>query len=360
MSSREAFELGLHLDDAADAAHLVYADLLIARGDPHGELIALTIAHANRPDPRLERRIAELHAAHDATWLGPLHDRPGDVTWERGLVTRATITAGDYAAVLGLPGALLSDLTFVASTAALQPAVRGIASRGLPPSLATLRFDHGDHALDNVDVGELDALYPVAAHLRELDLAVGHMSLGAIDLPSLRSFDVWTGGFTRDNMASVTAARWPHLERLALRFGDPDEDCGAECTLEDVAPLLASAHLPALTHLGLGNAAFIDDAIPLLARSPLLPQLVTLDISLGTLTDAGAAALLTHADDFSHLAWIDVSDAFIREHARALASRLPVRHKGFEDPRHGTYCMIGEGYARSQRASRFVVNAALR
>jgi hypothetical protein len=245
----------------------------------------------------------------------------------------------------------MRDLTFTGA-GWFPPAIDLLATRGLPPALTTLRFDHGDDMLTDVYL-DIARLYPAASPLRELDLAIGHLVLGDIDLPALRSFDIWTGGFTSANMVSITAARWPLLERLALRFGDPGEGLGGTCILDDILPLLASAELPNLMHLGLGNAAFIDQAIPYLARSPLLRQLRTLDISLGMLSDAGAEALLTHADAFSHLAWIDVSDSFIRDYARLLAQRLPIVHVGFEDPRHGIYCQIGEGYAQSQRTMRF-------
>jgi hypothetical protein len=101
-------------------------------------------------------------------------------------------------------------------------------------------------------------------------------------------------------MAELRAARWPRLEELDLWFGDPEY--GGDCTLDDVLPLLdGRVALPALRRLGLRNAAFADELCEPLLRSPLLPQLTTLDLSLGVLSDDGAAILARGADRLAHL-----------------------------------------------------------
>lgn len=66
--------LALVLDSPRDeAARMVYADHLLERGDPRGELIALQLAGRARPLNRTERRReAALLRAHGRRWLGPL------------------------------------------------------------------------------------------------------------------------------------------------------------------------------------------------------------------------------------------------------------------------------------------------
>jgi hypothetical protein len=48
--------------------------------------------------------------------------------------------------------------------------------------------------------------------------------------------------------------------------------------------------------LALRNCEFADELAAALPRSPLLAQLAQLDLSMGTLSDDGAAALAAHAD----------------------------------------------------------------
>lgn len=67
------------LDD--DAARLVYADVLLERGDPRGELIILQCARA-RTGARATSRERELLGTYARAWLGPLDK----VIMKRGLV----------------------------------------------------------------------------------------------------------------------------------------------------------------------------------------------------------------------------------------------------------------------------------
>ena len=143
-------------------------------------------------------------------------------------------------------------------------------------------------------------------------------------------------------MSSVVGATWPALERLVLRFGD-SEDYGGTCELGDVEPLLATS-MPKLRHLALGNAGFVNDLVPLIAASPLLRQLTVLDLSMGTLDDTGAQALIEHAARFAHLQRIDCSSSYIGEEAaNALAGALPSASLAGQKRDDGyRYCEIGE------------------
>jgi len=55
-----------------DAPRLVYADALLERGDPRGELITLQCRLAQREDRELRKREQELLEAHGKQWLGEL------------------------------------------------------------------------------------------------------------------------------------------------------------------------------------------------------------------------------------------------------------------------------------------------
>ena len=82
-------------------------------------------------------------------------------------------------------------------------------------------------------------------------------------------------------------------------------------------PLLARTDLPELTHLGLMNAAFTDEICGQLATSVLAPQLRELDLSMGAMSDAGAAALVAAATKLTKLVKLDVSQSYLSDDAIA-------------------------------------------
>jgi len=63
-------------------------------------------------------------------------------------------------------------------------------------------------------------------------------------------------------------------------------------TIDDLKPLVLDNPFPKLKALALKNSEIINDVAKLLATAPILSQLEELDLSLGTLTDEGALALL--------------------------------------------------------------------
>ena len=58
------------------------------------------------------------------------------------------------------------------------------------------------------------------------------------------------------------------------------------------ADLLAGTRFPKLKYLGLRDSEMADDIAAVLANAPVLKKVKRLDLSLGTLSDAGARALL--------------------------------------------------------------------
>ena len=64
-------------------------------------------------------------------------------------------------------------------------------------------------------------------------------------------------------------------------------------------PVLAGNVFPHVTRLGLRNAELTDDIARALPASTIASRLVHLDLSMGTMTDAGAAALVAGARAFA-------------------------------------------------------------
>ncbi len=98
MSSDESGKalLARILDDPSDTnARLVYADWLLERGEPRGELIQLQCMES---DPSKAQRVRGLIRRHAGRWLGPVAavTEPADRVWDRGFLRAARLTQGHF------------------------------------------------------------------------------------------------------------------------------------------------------------------------------------------------------------------------------------------------------------------------
>src|SRR6185437_16818973 len=76
-----------------DAPRLVYADVLLERGDARGEMIILSCLAKTREPTKEERlRLAELVGEHEVAWLGPLSYVTRARRWRRGFLHDAELT----------------------------------------------------------------------------------------------------------------------------------------------------------------------------------------------------------------------------------------------------------------------------
>lgn len=322
-----------HPDDERN--YLVYADWLQSKGDLRGELISVQASIASASTPALieeeQRLIAELEPAM-LSGLG----RDTRPEWRLGYLAGVRVdgdddvTAAERIETLSkLPWAVvLRKLTVGVATLGDENdyanVIEVLAKQGLLPHLRDLFI--GDFSSDESEIswshmGPVHQLYGARRSLEALTLRCGDFDLGKIALPSLKRFRIETGGLTRANLRSILEAEWPGLEALTIWFGDANY--GAECDPADLDSLLAGRlALPRLTTLGLGNAEFTDDLIPLLAASPLLPRLERLDLTMGTLSDAGAEALASHKAAFRHLKQLDLRHNCLSEDGQELVRAL--------------------------------------
>jgi hypothetical protein len=126
----------------------------------------------------------------------------------------------------------------------------------------------------------------------------------------LRTLSFEAGGLPGEVVRGVAASELPVLEYLELWLGV--EGYGGDATVADLAPILAGGRLPALHHLGLRNSEIQDEIAAALASAPVVAQVKSLDLSLGTLTDEGATALLD-GQPLTHLTWLDLHHNFLSE-----------------------------------------------
>ncbi|MEE8408448.1 MAG: molybdenum metabolism regulator, partial [Myxococcota bacterium] len=82
-------------------------------------------------------------------------------------------------------------------------------------------------------------------------------------------------------------------------------------SVNDIGRILTGEGLPNLKHLGLANSEFENAIAQAVATAPIVARLETLDLSMGTMDDTGAQALLDNAANFTHLLALNVSDNFV-------------------------------------------------
>lgn len=126
----------------------------------------------------------------------------------------------------------------------------------------------------------------------------------------LRSLTIETGGLPAGVVRGVLESELPSLERLDLWLGV--SAYGGDADVADLAPLLSGSRFPRLRHLGLRNSEIQNEIAVAVAGAPLVAQLRTLDLSLGTLGDEGAAALL-EGQPLTHLELLDLHHHFLTE-----------------------------------------------
>jgi hypothetical protein len=149
-----------------------------------------------------------------------------------------------------------------------------------------------EHEISWIRQGDLSPLWEVFPHLEHVGIRGGEqLDVGTLPLPHLKTLRIETGGLHKSVVHSVGQAHLPQLETLILWLGT--ENYGANTTIADLQPFYECANFPTLNYLGLCNSDIADQIAEFMATAPVLQRLHTLDLSMGTLGDEGALALLT-------------------------------------------------------------------
>ncbi|MDR1889028.1 MAG: STM4015 family protein [Zoogloeaceae bacterium] len=175
-----------------------------------------------------------------------------------------------------------------------------------------------------IEQGNMSALIDALPRLSRLIIkGTNNLKLGVKTLPNLRSLEIISGGLPRSVIQDVIASHLPNLEKLVLYAGV--EDYGFDGSIEDFKPLFSRAKFPKLTWFGIVNAEEQDALVELALASDLLPQLETLDLSCGVLTDKGGQLLLDNIDKIKHLKFINMRYNYLGKEMRGKLAGLPVR-----------------------------------
>lgn len=116
------------------------------------------------------------------------------------------------------------------------------------------------------------------------------LKVGSPRHANLKTLVIESGGLDGGVVRALGEADLPALEHLELYLGT--DEYGGTVTIEDLAPILEGRVFPALKYLGLRDAEIVDEVAGALVTAPVLNRIETLDLSLGTLGDEGAQALL--------------------------------------------------------------------
>lgn len=181
--------------------------------------------------------------------------------------------------------------------------------------LGEMTFEENEISwIQHDDLAPLLAAYPALEVLR----VRGSEGLRVTPLrhAALRELAFESGGLPAAVVRSVVECELPELAHLELWLGTATY--GGDATADDLAVILAGARFPQLRYLGLRNAEIADELAAAVAGAAVVAQLDTLDLSLGALSDVGAAALLT-GQPLTHLRKLDLHHHFLSEE---LAGRL--------------------------------------
>ncbi|PRQ05485.1 WGR domain-containing protein [Enhygromyxa salina] len=348
-----ALEAGIFDDPSNDEAWQVYGDWLQEQHDVRGELISLELQRAQAKGAtkkKLEARIAEIVAEHEKSWLGGLAkhldhegiEQVATIKWSRGYIVSASVGNSDedwsgaspdtiLRALVKLPAAMfLTDLAIGTTyddadwRGVMDKNVHAITKAGKLEALTKLSIadTEGYWDISSTSVGDVTKVLPVVPRLRSLYVRGGEIELSQLHHDLLESVTLETGGLPQTTVRAVGKCKLPNATKLVVFFGS--SDYGAGGSIADLQPLFTGKGVPKLEHLGLCNAEFQDDIARELAKSPLLAQLKHVDLSLGTMTDAGAELILASAAKFEHLESLDLSDNFISTEVCArLTAALP-------------------------------------
>ncbi|MFD5315258.1 STM4015 family protein [Streptomyces sp. NPDC127098] len=188
------------------------------------------------------------------------------------------------------------------------PALRGLF-------LADITFEESE--ISWITQGTVTPLLDAFPELEEFAVRGGNqLEFPATRHERLRRLTIETGGMPVGVVRGVAASDLPALTHLDLWLGT--SDYGGDAEVGDLAPILAGTRLPALTHLALRNSEIQDDICAALASAPVVAGLEALDVSMGVLTDDGAAALLT-GQPLTHLRTLDMHHNYLSE---AMRTRL--------------------------------------
>ena len=262
--------------------------------------------------PSPDEPLGDLPAADSVAWCVSSHVYEADEAWPKALARFCSTV--DTTRVRALIVGAWTDMTEDDSSLVIEALV---AERDRFPELRAIFL--GDISMEQAeiswinqsDVSPLLAAFPA---LEEFGVRGGTgLEFTALRHENLRRLEVQTGGLPAAVVRGIGASDLPALEHLDLWLGVANY--GGDSEITDLEPLLSGARLPRLRHLALRNSEMQDEVAAAVAAAPVVARLEVLDMSMGTLTDEGAAALLG-GQPLTHLRKLDLYHNYLSEPLR--------------------------------------------
>ena len=169
--------------------------------------------------------------------------------------------------------------------------------------------------------GSYNPLLDAFPQLEELRIRGGNgLTLEPFTHQNLRKFTIESGGLDQKIGQALSESSMPKLEHLELWLGTDEYGFSGDVAL--YRKVLAQLATPTLRYLGLRDSHIADELAFWLANEPLLATVTTLDLSLGTLGDVGAEALL-QGTQLGNLTRLDLSHHYISEANREKLKAMP-------------------------------------
>ncbi|WP_062348932.1 STM4015 family protein [Herbidospora yilanensis] len=239
---------------------------------------------------------------------------PGEVAWELGSADLDdffdAVDTGQVRALVvgGWDADADTVVERLVAGAHRLPALRALFFGAIPQEAQEISW------INQADVTPLLTAFP---DLERLETRGGMgLRLAPVRHDRLRMLRIESGGLGGEVVRGVAACVFPALEHLELWLGV--DEYGGDYTVEDLAPILTGDRLPALKHLGLQDSDRQDDVAAAVATAPIVARLDGLALSMGTLTDDGAEALLA-GQPLTHLRRLDLHHHYLSD---AMMARL--------------------------------------
>ena len=172
-----------------------------------------------------------------------------------------------------------------------------------------------------IQQGDLSSLFPAYPRLEHFQSRGAEgLKIGPIHHDCLKSIRIESGGLPSEVLRDLGESSLPALESLTIYLGA--DTSGWDGSVSDVEKLLANS-FPKLTHLALVDSEIQDDVTKAIVASDLLPQLTSLDLSLGVFTDDGANALLGAAGRLVNLNSIQIEHHYMSKEVEQKLASLP-------------------------------------
>ncbi|MFC1231265.1 MULTISPECIES: STM4015 family protein [Streptomyces] len=272
------------------------------------ELYGLPVFHF----PEASGTAADLPRPGTVAWRIATEVYDAEETWEE--VFARFCAAVDTTEVRALVVGAWQD-AYESSSSKVMEAL--LAARGRLPALRALFL--GDMTSEEAEIswitqGDVSPLLAGFPALEEFGVRGSQgLRFPALRHDALRALALESGGLPADVVRGVGASELPALEHLDLWLGT--SWYGADSEAADLAPILSGDRFPNLRHLALRNSEIQDEVAAAVASAPVVARLDVLDLSMGTLGDEGAVALLG-GQPLTHLKKLDLHHNYLSDPVR--------------------------------------------